>query len=272
MNSVPVPAELTPCGNYQVTRFNALRHGVLSRYTVLPWEDEAEYQALLSALVTEHAPEGPTEEHLVEELAGIIWRKRRLRMAEAAVYREKLRHDATSYRGPESIAGAAIMPLTGKAEGVASIPQALSATPADTARDLRDVKRDQGMTQRALNMLAAGGPDAYDRALAALTENTRSYWQDSLSEPPDGLTYTPTAEALLAWISHHWKELYEQPLAELRHRDAIRDQALGAAYATHHLDVPARYEVHLDRKLERTLAMLLRLRELRRPEVPSRSV
>lgn len=146
MNSVPVPAELTPCGNYQVTRFNALRHGVLSRYTVLPWEDEAEYQALLSALVTEHAPEGPTEEHLVEELAGIIWRKRRLRMAEAAVYREKLRHDATSYRGPESIAGAAIMPLTGKAEGVASIPQALSATPADTARDLRDVKRDQGMT------------------------------------------------------------------------------------------------------------------------------
>ena len=34
------------------------------------------------------------------------------------------------------------------------------------------------MTQRALNILPAGGPDAYDRALAALTENTRSYWQD----------------------------------------------------------------------------------------------
>ena len=29
--------------------------------------------------------------------------------------------------------------------------------------------------------------------------------------------------------------------------------------------VPARYEVHLDRKLERTLAMLFRLRELRQP-------
>jgi hypothetical protein len=47
MNSVHVPAELTPYGNYQVTRFNALRHGVLSRYTVLPWEDEAEYRTLL---------------------------------------------------------------------------------------------------------------------------------------------------------------------------------------------------------------------------------
>ncbi len=65
-----------------ITRFNALRHGVLSRFTVLPWEDEQEYQALVSALVAEHAPQGPTEEHLVEELVGILWRKRRLRLAE----------------------------------------------------------------------------------------------------------------------------------------------------------------------------------------------
>jgi hypothetical protein len=28
-------------GGTEITRFNALRHGVLSRYTVLPWEDAA---------------------------------------------------------------------------------------------------------------------------------------------------------------------------------------------------------------------------------------
>jgi hypothetical protein len=50
------------------------------------------------------------------------------------------------------------------------------------------------------------------------------------------------------------------------------NQALGAAYAAHDLDMPVRYEVHLDRKLERTLAMLFRLREPRRPTVPGRSV
>ena len=55
-----------------VTRFNALRHGVLSRFTVLPWEDGEEYQTLVAALVAEHAPQGPTEEHFVEELAGIF--------------------------------------------------------------------------------------------------------------------------------------------------------------------------------------------------------
>ena len=74
----------------EFTRFNALRHGVLSRYTVLPWENADEYQAIVAALVTEHAPQGPTEEHLVEEIAGIMWRKRRLRLAEAAAHRRGL--------------------------------------------------------------------------------------------------------------------------------------------------------------------------------------
>ena len=65
-------------------------------------------------------------------------------------------------------------------EGKASIRKAISATPRDTARDLRDVKRDQGMTQRALNILEAGAPDAYERALAALRDDTRDYWQECL--------------------------------------------------------------------------------------------
>ena len=55
-----------------VTRFNAVKHAILSRYTVLPWKDETEYGELLDALVSEHEPQGPTEEHLVEELAGIL--------------------------------------------------------------------------------------------------------------------------------------------------------------------------------------------------------
>ena len=87
-----------------VTRFNALRHGVLSRYTVLPWEDAEEYHALVAALVAEHAPQGPTEEHLVEELAGILWRKRRLRLAEAAAHRRGLDDTFASYRETVKVA------------------------------------------------------------------------------------------------------------------------------------------------------------------------
>jgi hypothetical protein len=78
------PLSRSRVGNYEVTRFNALCHGVLSRHTVLPWEDGEEYRSLLEAFVAEHKPKGPTEEHLVEELAGVIWRKRRLRLGENA--------------------------------------------------------------------------------------------------------------------------------------------------------------------------------------------
>ena len=50
--------------SYDLTRFNALNHGILSRYTVLPWEDANEYRGLIDALAAEHAPHGPTQEHL----------------------------------------------------------------------------------------------------------------------------------------------------------------------------------------------------------------
>jgi hypothetical protein len=96
-----LPAE---AGGTEITRFNALRHGVLSRYTVLPWEDAEEYSTLVAALAAEHAPQGPTEEHLVEELAGILWRKRRLRLAEAATHHRGLEDTLSPFRGTKEAA------------------------------------------------------------------------------------------------------------------------------------------------------------------------
>jgi hypothetical protein len=156
--------------------------------------------------------------------------------------------------------------MIGKHKVEADIPRALTATSEETVRDLRDVKRDEAMTRKALNILVAGAPDTYSRALAALREDTRSCWMECLEDSPvDGLSYEPTAEALGAWIRRHWTKWYEWPIAELEHRESIREQAFGSAYATQRLEATARYEVHLDRKLERTLALLIRLRELRRP-------
>ena len=94
-------------------------------------------------------------------------------------------------------------------------------------------------------------------------------WLECLDDPPsDGCEYVPTAESLKAWIDRRWDEWFENPIAELEHRDAIREQVFGAAYGTQKLETSARYEVHLDRKLERTLSMLIRLRDLRPPKEP----
>ena len=43
-NQVVKCNEAAKSTSFELTRFNAVRHGVLSRYTVLPWESETEYQ------------------------------------------------------------------------------------------------------------------------------------------------------------------------------------------------------------------------------------
>jgi hypothetical protein len=133
-------------GNYQVTRLNALQHGVLSQYTVLPWEDGEEYRALLEALVAEHEPQGPTEEHFVEELAGIIWRKRRLRLGENAAHHRALKRASDPY---QQTAKAALINVAGAIE-VDSIDDAIRTTEEQSAADRADLKNDQAMTEEAL--------------------------------------------------------------------------------------------------------------------------
>src|ERR1700758_4359769 len=132
----------------ELTRFNALRHGVLSRYTVLPWEDMGEYRTLVEALAAEHAPQGPTEEHLVEELAGILWRKRRLRLAEAAAHQHGL-EDALSRSRRTAQRALVHIDATDGSEDVA---EAIRATEADTEEDVRDIQEDEAMTRQALDL------------------------------------------------------------------------------------------------------------------------
>src|SRR5580693_7313932 len=160
-------------GNYELARLNALRHGVLSQYTVLPWEDGEEYRALLEALVTEHHPQGPTEEHLVEELAGVIWRKRRLRLGERAAHHRALMRAADPYQETAKAA------LIGVAEDVEadSIDDAIRATEHQTPEDRADLESDQAMTEEGLRLLEHKSPTAYSRALAALREDTREWWE-----------------------------------------------------------------------------------------------
>jgi hypothetical protein len=64
---------------------------------------------------------------------------------------------------------------------------------------------------------------------------------------------------VLPWFENRQKELANRPL--------IREQAFGEALDPDKLERLGRYEVHLDRKLERMLTMLLRLKELRRAAV-----
>jgi hypothetical protein len=249
------------------TRFNALRHGVLSRYTVLPWEDADEYQAIVAGLVAEYLPQGPTEEHLVEEIAGIMWRKRRLRLAEAAAHRRGLEGTLAAYR--ETVKVALVhLDTTGQSERVVD---AIRASAADTEEDMADMSADEAMTRRAVKLLGSKRNDAYQAALAALREDTQAWWADTLARDPHEMgegeeAATADVEGLRRFLEGEVLPWFENRKNELTNRPLIREHAFGEALDSDKLDRLGRYEIHLDRKLERMLTMLLRLKELRRGE------
>jgi len=247
---------------YDASRFNALRHGVLSEHTVLPWEDEAEYEALLNALVEEYAPHGPTEEHLVEEIAGVIWRKGRLRLAEAASHRRGIEKATAPYSNTLDIA-------------LNQVERALPLGPIiSTAKDLAELKRRNASLHHALEILSVAKPGAYETALAELDERTRTSWQEQLAPEPeetddedpdeDSEPYTADATGLAEYLERSVLPECEEQLTYVENRSVIRTQVLGEALDCDKLERLGRYEVQLDRKLERMLAMLLRLQDFRR--------
>lgn len=68
----------------QRSKFNAFKHGLFSKAVVLRDESRAEYDALLNGLMENFQPQGKLEKVLVEYLATLLWRRRRLLQVETA--------------------------------------------------------------------------------------------------------------------------------------------------------------------------------------------
>lgn len=257
---VPFPASQEAAsvtkGNYDAVRFNAMRHGILSRYTVLSHEDADEYRTLLLGFVEEHQPAGATEAHLVEELAGIIWRKRRVLQAEGASINQGLKGAARNAEGVIPAAAPFEPGLSGKGTDLRGL---MAMTPEDVAERQRHARYDLEATQKAAAILRRGGANAYDKALRALLPDSRDWWQEYVEEEE----CPETAEGLAEFIREHLEPLCVGMEKEARHHEAIKAQALGEGLQVHRLEKLTRYETHLDRKFERTLAMLVKLKELR---------
>jgi hypothetical protein len=176
---VPFPVTETeepPKAGYQITRFNALKHGILSRLVVLPHEDAGEFADLLAALVEEHRPAGATEAHLVAELAAIMWRQRRVLLAEgAAINAGLLAVTKRSFDSPIESAVPFERALSGKGTDVREL---VTATLDEIAERQRRAALDRQATERAAAILRKGGANAYDRALRALPADSRDEWRE----------------------------------------------------------------------------------------------
>jgi hypothetical protein len=213
---------------------------------------------------------GPTEEHLVEEIAGVVWRKRRLRLAEAASHRRGIEKATAPFSSTLDTA----LNQVERALPLGPIIDAVSATLSVTAKDLAELKRRDASLRLALEILNGGKRGAYKAALAELDERTGASWQEQLAPEPeetddeamygDSEPYTADATGLAEYLERCVLPECAQQLTYVENRSAIRTQVLGEALDCDKLERLGRYEVQLDRKLERMLAMLLRLQDFRR--------
>jgi hypothetical protein len=250
-------AEAPPTVGYEAVRFNAMKHGILSRLAVLAHEDAGEFADLLAALIEEHQPAGITEQHLIEELAAIIWRKRRVLLAEGASINCGLQSVAHS-KVNSPIPAAAPFQRGPSTEGI-DLLDLLSATQEEIAKQLRDAEIDLAATRKAAVILRKGGPNAYNKARRTLISESRDWWDEYIEKEE----YPATAEGLAAFISETLEPICYRMEYEARSQPAIKAQTLGEGLQAHRLEKLNRYETHLDRKFERTLAMLLKMKELR---------
>jgi hypothetical protein len=252
-NQIPIQT-----GNYEAVRYNAMKHGILSKLVVLPHEDRSEFDDLLAGLIEEHQPTGMTEKHLVEELATILWRKRRVLLGEGATINSNLWNVAHEQNNKRTVR--ASVPLeVGLSNDTHDLIDLLTASPEEIAKRQRDAELDLAATRKASAILRKGGANAYKRARQALIEESRDWWDCSVEEEE----YPATAEGLAEFIREMLEPICYRMEKEARYQPAIKAQTLGEGLQAHRLEKLNRYETHLDRKFERTLAMLLKLKELR---------
>ena len=105
------------------------------------------------------------------QTTGVIWRKRRLRLAEAGSYQRGIA------QATEPLSDTLITALK---VGLRPIMDIVSPTLPVTARDLAAIERRNALL-RALEILREGKPWAYKAALAELDEQTRTSWQERLA-------------------------------------------------------------------------------------------
>jgi hypothetical protein len=261
----------------------ASRRGVMEARMdrgLLPWEDLQEFQALREAVHQEHRAKGPTETSLVDQLVWLDWRRRRLVVGERSAHMAALQDRlSTEHKSAETVRRAMI-DSDDKASKDELAP-ALSTLPDADRETLEDTDSDEAMTRRAIAILETGDPDAYDEALAAMRQDTANWWEDVVGDDeqthPDGQqhaddTYKPYArnrEQLLRFLTTETMPMHDTTRGQLARRPAIRLQAQGESLDPFRMNLLLTLDERLTRQFEKTLAMLLKLQEMRSTRKPA---
>jgi hypothetical protein len=102
----------------------------------------------------------------------------------------------------------------------------------------------------------------YGQALATLSKEDQASWHRSVASSGPRIVRQLGPQDLENYIENNLLRKYSDRRIELEHHELIKEQSFGEALDPDALEALARYEVHLDRKMGKTLTMLFKLKEL----------
>jgi hypothetical protein len=70
----------------QISRANALRHGLTAEAVITALENAADYEAFEQGIMADYYPRSATERELVARLASVLWRLRRSTQIETGLF------------------------------------------------------------------------------------------------------------------------------------------------------------------------------------------
>ena len=250
----------TQLGRMQSSR-NATKHGIFSAATLIRGESRSELETLIAELRETLAPQGMVEELLVDKLASISWRYRRLLMAETAEI--------------ETLTTVDLAKVDNKKEDKARSPGLIGrADNPSIANSCLELLRD-------LHKQIAETGFKYDRDMAILTQlygddaDSCEMLRDLYSTLTPVLSVRPDAKD---WVKEKiLNEILTQidrlKSAEERRHDSMRQQDIKVMCRRiphgEAMERLLRYEATLERAFERVLAQLERMQRLRRGLAPA---
>lgn len=249
-----------------VSKYNSLQFGLRTQATLLPWENVEDYEALRHELIDHHSPVGPTELHLVEEIGGVIWRKQRVLLAESALYRKELSSKAR--REDSDLVRSAIIGKAPSYLQLGNMALAETVGPAEDRASLESASKGLSAINKVLTKVADAKDYATAKALLApsLVEEYEEQWRGEEIETEEGqpsYTFKEDPEGLTFFLEGTVIPRLETQSTQHRYSQDIANQLQGQSFNPEKLELIGRYETHLDKKLERMLAMLLKMQEIR---------
>ena len=247
--------------NYNSSKYNAVKYGIFSKHTVMHWENKDDYDNLLKDLIEEYQPNNVTERHLIVEMANTIWAKMRLKYAEKASLQAELNSNVNynSIFSGNKCANDVLLLKEGRIRD-SEVKSALTTTQSATNLEIESLKKLIENCNKVIELTDT--TNSYEESFAVLNVELQEDWERGWKYT-DGDISESTAEGLASWLEEK-KEDYEKSLYQLENKDKIKDQVLGSTFLSDGaMNKYMRYENHLDKKFEKTLAMFFKLREIR---------